>query len=480
MRTAIYIRVSTEEQVKEGYSISAQKQKLQAFCASQDWVVSGFYADEGISAKDIKRPELQKMLKDIEDGKIDCVLVYRLDRLTRSVFDLYKLLEVFDQYDCSFKSATEVYDTTTAMGRMFITIVAALAQWERENMAERIRFGQQEKARQGKYVSNRVPVGYALDKENWRLNIIEDEAKLVRKIFSLYKSGLGVNRVARHLNQTGTLTIRGNTWSDNTVMKILRNKTYKGAIEWDEIIVEDAHDAIIPKSEFDDVQQLIIQRAGTPPKTLSSDYIFSGSMRCLSCGGNLNGNYTNHTNKEGVKIKYKHYRCKNYLNGNCSTPWMVSEPKIEAAFLDYISKFEQISFVVEEEILRSKEKQKPKEDESDALKQELKQVEKKKKKFQFAWSDDAIEYDDFKARMSELRNREEEIKKELELLVPAQDDKVLDLEEIKAILRDVSANWKYLGLIEKKQFVGSIVKEIHYHKEKGHRYQVIIDSIDFV
>jgi site-specific DNA recombinase len=160
MKVAAYIRVSTEEQVKEGYSISAQKHRLEAYAISQGWEVVQFYVDEGISAKDLNRPELQRMIKNLEEGVFDCVLVYRLDRLTRSVLDLYKLLNIFEKHNIKFKSATEVYDTTTAMGRMFITIVAALAQWERENLGERVRMGMQEKARGGKWVINVPPFGY--------------------------------------------------------------------------------------------------------------------------------------------------------------------------------------------------------------------------------------------------------------------------------------------------------------------------------
>ena len=201
MKTGIYIRVSTDEQAKEGYSIPAQRNRLEAFCVSQGWDIIGFYVDEGISAKDTNRPELQRMLKHIENGIIECVLVYRLDRLTRSVRDLYELLDVFEKHDCKFKSATEVYDTTTPMGRLFITIVAALAQWERENLGERVRMGMQEKAEEGKWVVNTPPYGYDIDKENDALVINENEAVIIRKIFNMYLSGMGTHKIAYILSQ---------------------------------------------------------------------------------------------------------------------------------------------------------------------------------------------------------------------------------------------------------------------------------------
>lgn len=114
----IYVRVSTEEQAKEGYSIAAQKEKLKAYCISQGWANYKFYIDEGKSAKDIHRPSLELMLRHIEQGIINTVLVYRLDRLTRSVRDLYSLLDYFDKYNAVFRSATEVYDTGSATGRL--------------------------------------------------------------------------------------------------------------------------------------------------------------------------------------------------------------------------------------------------------------------------------------------------------------------------------------------------------------------------
>src|SRR5690625_4111289 len=180
MRAGIYVRVSTREQAEEGYSIQAQLNRLKAYCESQGWNVSRVYNDEGLSAKDTNRPQLQQMIDNIKANKIDVVLVYRLDRLTRSVFDLYNLLETFDKHECGFKSATEVYDTTTAMGRLFITIVAALAQWERENLGERVAVGLEEKVNQGLFPGGFSPYGYKVEKS--RLDQGEKESELVSSV----------------------------------------------------------------------------------------------------------------------------------------------------------------------------------------------------------------------------------------------------------------------------------------------------------
>ncbi|WP_313490544.1 recombinase family protein [Exiguobacterium sp.] len=146
-RVSLYIPVSTEEQAAEGYSISWQRERLKAFCVVQNWETIKFYVDEGISGRSTERPALMKMMKDMENGLIDVLLVYRLDRLTRSVRDLHNILDFLEKHNCQFRSATEIYDTSTAMGRMFITIVAAIAEWESANLGERERLGQIEKVR---------------------------------------------------------------------------------------------------------------------------------------------------------------------------------------------------------------------------------------------------------------------------------------------------------------------------------------------
>ena len=165
MVTGIYVRVSTEEQVREGYSIRAQEEKLRSYAALKNWHVYGIYADEGISGKDIDgRPEMKRLIADIAGGKVNNVLVYKIDRLTRSTKNLIELIELFNQHQCAFNSLNEAIDTSTATGRMFLKIVGIFAEFERENLAERIRLGYERKAREGFSMCTLIP-SYGYDRQ---------------------------------------------------------------------------------------------------------------------------------------------------------------------------------------------------------------------------------------------------------------------------------------------------------------------------
>src|SRR5690554_6076229 len=162
MKARIYIRVSTEDQAKEGFSLSAQEEKCKQFIEFNDWTYDGVYKDDGFSGKDLKRPAIQQLLRDIKQREFDALVVYRLDRLTRSVVDLHYLLDLFDKHKVMFKSATEPYETTSAIGRLFVSIVGSLAQWERENMIERVKVAMEKRALEGKRNGANPPYGYKL------------------------------------------------------------------------------------------------------------------------------------------------------------------------------------------------------------------------------------------------------------------------------------------------------------------------------
>ena len=477
MRTAIYIRVSTEEQVKEGYSISAQKQKLKAYCIAQDWVVCGFYVDEGISAKDMKRPQLQQMIKDIQEGKIDCLLVYRLDRLTRSVLDLYKMLQTFEKYNCKFKSATEVFETTTAIGRMFITIVAAMAQWERENLGERVRMGMSEKLRQGKYVHNISPFGYDLDLTNGTLTIKEEEAKVFRLIVDKYLNGYGANRICKYLNKRQIRTRAGNTWSDNPLIQMLKNPLYCGTIKWGDDLSEDAVPAIIDKKTFQAIQTTLSSRRSMNPHRISSDYIFSGALKCINCGRSMVGYTVTSTMANGDKIKYKNYRCLRKKNGECTGSKSISEIALNRCFVEYLSKLDLTSALNKVSIMPEEQNTNLEFDEKENLLKDLEKLEKRKKKWQYAWSNDIISDNDFRDRMNEERFLEEEINDKLEAFQNENIADTPDPNDIIDVLKDIRKNWETLNDLEKKNLIQITVKQIYPKYDSKNKLS--ISDIDF-
>lgn len=477
MKVAIYIRVSTEEQVAEGYSISAQKQRLKAYCIAQDWDVVGFYVDEGISAKDMNRPQLQLMLEEVKQNKIDCVLVYRLDRLTRSVLDLYQILQTLDKHNCSFKSATEVYDTTTAIGRLFITIVAGLAQWERENTGERIKMGLLEKVRQGKYAQNQRPFGYNLDLKTGLLTINQEEAKIVRLIVDMYLSGKGANLICKYLNERAIHTRDGNKWNDKPLMQMLKNPLYKGTIRWGGIEAEDSVPPILTNEEFDMIQRTIENRRTLSPKRVSSDYIFSGKLKCNLCGNPLVGYKVYPKMADGSKGIYKNYRCMRKKSGECEGVRGMSERSLEQAFLSYIQKQVKITDkhverALKENVVKPQDLELTKED----YEKEFDKIAKRRKKWQYAWSNDMISDEDFQARMNEEKLKEDELKQEMsENIIEVKEE--IDGNQLSRVLLDISSNWKYLDNNEKKQLVQFTVDRIHtdFIEKK-----LTVTSIDFL
>ncbi|MDW8515859.1 recombinase family protein [Priestia flexa] len=461
MRTALYIRVSTEEQAKEGYSIRAQTDRLKAYCVSQGWEIVDFYVDDGQSAKDMERTNLKRMIQHIENGLIECVLVYKLDRLTRSVLDLYKLLEIFDAHGCKFKSATEVYDTTTAMGRMFITIVAALAQWERENLSERVRMGMEQKAREGQWVINVAPYGYDLDKDNKSLIVNEAEALVVKRMFNMYLSGKGMHKIALELNALNILNKSGNNWTGSKIGYILRNPTYIGTIRYNYRVhndqyfeVENSVPAIIDPVTFNKVQSIATARKTAHPKAATSEFIFSGTIKCARCGAPLSGKYG--YSKRGEKIyRPRSYYCSKQILGLCDQRNM-SELFIERHFLNYLQEIEIDQDDIQD--LNPVDDQKETQEQIMLLEKDLRAIEQRRKKWQYAWVNNMIDDKDFSARMEEENTTEAKIREELDNIKPATNS--MDPIEFKTILQEIRTNWQTLTAVEKKMMLQLLVKKI--------------------
>jgi DNA invertase Pin-like site-specific DNA recombinase len=305
-RIGLYIRVSTEEQAVEGYSISGQRERLKAFCVAQSWETIKFYVDEGISGRSTERPALKKLMKDIEDGLIDVLLVYRLDRLTRSVRDLHDILDFLEKHNCQFRSATEVYDTSTAMGRMFITIVAAIAEWESANLGERVRLGQIEKARQGEWSA---PAPYGFRKNNQkRLEVNPDEIEAVKLMIRKVKEGYSFRQLSMYMQNTSYKPRRGYKWHIASLLDLLHNPVLYGAMQWNDEVYEGTHEGIMSKEEFMQLQNIIKSRQIQKKRETNYNFIYQTKIVCPSCGNRLSSECSRWKNKNGMERSAKYQR----------------------------------------------------------------------------------------------------------------------------------------------------------------------------
>ncbi|WP_242300711.1 recombinase family protein [Bacillus cereus group sp. BfR-BA-01494] len=330
MRCAIYRRVSTDEQAEKGHSLDNQKFRLESFAMSQGWEITGDYVDDGYSGKNMERPALKKMFADIDN--FDVILVYKLDRFTRSVRDLNDMLETIKGHEIAFKSVTEAIDTTTATGRMILNMMGSTAQWEREMISERIKDVLGKLAEQGIFPKGKPTYGYKI--KNGVISIDEEEAEIVKLIFEKSKT-LGQHAVSKYLRDNGIYTPSGSTWMSGGIGRIIRNPFYYGEMKVNGKLIaikNEGYTPLISKEEFDLVNRISKSRNMKKTKRKSNIiYPFSGIALCPRCNKPLRGDRS----KIGEKY-YTYYRCVNAREGRC-TMKRIKTQVIDIAFSEYVS-----------------------------------------------------------------------------------------------------------------------------------------------
>ncbi|GIX11800.1 recombinase family protein [Elioraea sp.] len=259
-RCAIYTRKSSEEGLEQEFnSLDAQREACEAYTASQKaegWVLlRDRYDDGGFSGGTLERPALKRLLADIEAGLIDVVVVYKIDRLSRSLMDFAKLVEVFDRCGVTFVSVTQSFNTTNSMGRLTLNILLSFAQFEREVIGERIRDKFAASRKRGMWMGGFVPLGY--DVKDRKLVVNEAEAALVRRIFERFIHLGSVTLVVRELQAEGRLTKRGKPFDKGIVYKLINNRVYVGEAVHKGMSYPGEHEAIIDRDTFDKVQAIL-------------------------------------------------------------------------------------------------------------------------------------------------------------------------------------------------------------------------------
>lgn len=275
-KAALYIRVSTDTQYEEGYSVDAQKEKLEAYCKIKDIADYECYIDGGWSGSNIDRPEMKRMISDITQDKISAVIVYKLDRLSRSQKDTIFLLEdVFNPHKCDFISLNENFDTTSPYGKAMIGILSVFAQLERENIRERTRMGMYERVKSGLWMGgDGIPFGYDYDKTKGIL-VPNEHAEDVRQIFDLYIQGYSTTRLEKMFDVS----------SDRHITQILDRITYLGKIQYNGEVFEGQHEAIIDEETFKRAQ--IERQKRSTKNVITSSYLLTGLLYCGKCGAKM-------------------------------------------------------------------------------------------------------------------------------------------------------------------------------------------------
>ena len=247
MRAALYVRVSTEDQAKEGFSLDAQIKRLEAYCRSRGWVAAGRFVDDGYSGRKVNRPAYQDMMDSIDEW--DVLLVLKMDRIHRNSVNFAMMMDFLKDNGKEFNSVQEKFDTTTAMGRFVMDIMQRIAQLESEQIGERVKMGMQRKARYGTgMLGSGHPYGYVYN--NGTLEIKTDEAETVRMIYKLSLEGMSTEAIAGILNGACIPAKKGGPWNKQSVHGIIRNPLYAGYVRWDGMIRHGEHTAIVDPSTY--------------------------------------------------------------------------------------------------------------------------------------------------------------------------------------------------------------------------------------
>lgn len=470
----LYPRVSTDDQVREGFSLDEQEKEMKKLCMYKNYQIYKVYREEGVSAKNMNRPKFQEMMQDLKDGKINRIIVYKLDRLTRSIQDLEVICKLIEKYHCSLDSVSEEINTDTAMGVFFIRMTTILAQLEIERTSERTKFGLKGAAKNGHFCG-KAPIGYR--KINKELVIDDLESEVVKEIFDDYVNGLSVCTITKKLNNKNALN---RNWRTTTIDRMLSNYIYCGdylygkrAKNMKPIHLENICPAIIDKETFKMVQTQ--KERNLKNYTRKHTYVYMQKIVCSKCNKIMGGSSTTSRNKP-TQIYYKCNCCNTRIN----------EKKIEKPLMLFLNDMLDYYLLIDNNF-----KSFFNEDlniEIDKYNKMLDKCNKKLKKIKEAYLDDLIDKDEFiteekaiKSQINDLElklnhlnnaNNNENNKKDLNLYY-----NLLQLEKMKYKSYYVRKNglWNKLTKEQKSKLIMKYIDSIEIERVKD---EIVIKKIN--
>lgn len=448
-KAAIYIRVSTEGQREEGYSIDAQTELLEAFCVSREIKKRELYIDGGFTGSNIDRPAMMRLIEDIQHGEISHVIVYKLDRLSRSQKDtLYLIEDVFSPAGVTFISMNENMDTSTPIGRAMLGIMSAFAQLERETIRERTRMGMQERVKNGFWPGGgKIPFGYDYDREKGIL-VPNSDAETVRKAYDLYLAGYSTDKIAEMLGLR----------YEHLALQILKRKTNAGFIVYNGTEYKGRHQPIISLETYEKTMEAMRARARKPIS--GGGYLLTGLIVCGKCGAKMR--YQKWGKTDCKIVCYSADKSKRHLirDPNCDnkrhSAWEIEEIVLEDLF----------SLSVKQE----KETTKKKETVLDILKNQEGAAKAKLRRLYDLYGDsgDEMLLDAITSQKKTLAALAERIRDEENVRKKAE-----EIQKTKKEIGEIREVWPYLSMREKKKVIRSCVEKIVITDDKVDVYYTL-------
>ena len=466
----IYIRVSTFDQAREGFSLREQEERLKEFCKFKRYNIYKVYQDAGISAKNDKRPAYQEMIEDVKKGNINVIVALKLDRLTRSVYDIEKLMKFVNDYECDIDCMADESNTTTSNGRMVMRIMTSVSQNEIEKCSERTKFGMAGAIKNG-HIPNRTGLGFK--RENKKLVPDPLTKDIIVRIFDLYLEGKSHQAIANIYNKEKVL---GKTnWYDSTIQKILSNELYKGDYVNGKrtkhpTYYENVIEPIVSKEKWESCQYQKLRNARHYERTAT--YLFTNKLKCSKCGNFLGGHATTKTNGK----KYYYYKCntcKTYFNE-------IDIEKELKAFMLELAKQDDLINNYYTPFIKSKL-----EDKTEDYKKEIKELDKQLDRIKTAYIKGVVKLEDFDKEIkhieyqkSDLEKRQKGQKQYEDLSFTLNDLLIIqDIQEIEFYTNpDVLNNWSNKSKEDKQKTIGKYIDNITIEK-KNNKFE--ISNIEF-
>lgn len=470
----IYIRVSTDEQAKEGFSLGEQKDKLQALCSYRDYNVFKVYEDAGISAKDINRPEFMSMMEDMKSGKIGVIVAYKLDRITRSVKDLEFLINEIQKYNCELVCAVEEINTETANGKFFVRMLTSLSQLEIERTSERTKFAMCGAIKEG-HIPGITPLGYKRDNKKLVPDPLTKD--IVVDIFEMYIKGSSYQRIRNNLNNKNVLN---KSWRDCTIATIIANPIYKGDYLQSKrsktpIYYKNVVEPIISEGLWSECQN----QKGKNSRNYTRDitYLFLQKLKCPNCGRIMAGRAPGGKKKN----QYVYYKCCECNDG------FIREDKVEQQLMNIISEVLEYDLAVTSYFapLLHNKIDSPK----GSLEKEITILEKKRDRIKKAYINGIIEITEFESELNTIDNDTKKIsgliKREetLDNLSFSYMDLMFynDLENIsklkmQGVILSIKDIWNLLSKEDKQTIIMRYIEGVGVKKIKS---DIIITNVEF-